>query len=113
MTRDVFNKGFFMLLNGFSYAQKMPPTGQDVYWERLCYLSEGAFKYAVVKCLDNSKYFPTIAELKEIALTAPAPRPKLLDEPRPSPEQVERNHEALRSMISKLTRRKTMESGEQ
>ena len=103
MTRDTFNKGFFMLINGFQYAQKMPLTGQDVYWERLCTLPEHAFKYAVIKALDNSKYFPTIAELKEVALTAPKPRMKMLDEPRPNAEQIARNREELSSMIRQLS----------
>ena len=105
MTSDSFNKGFFMLLNGFQYAQKMPLTGQDIYWERLCTLPEHAFKYAVIKALDHSKYFPTIAELKEVALTAPKPRLKFLDEPRPSPEQVEKNQRHLRDIIANLNKR--------
>lgn len=68
MTREFFNKQFSAMLAVYTYAQKMPEEGQDVYWEMLKGIPEPKFAAGVRKCLSACKFFPTIAELGEASL---------------------------------------------
>lgn len=68
MTRDFFNKQFLALWGAFLQSQKTVQETQDIYWEMLKDLPEHAFAAAVKKCLAESKFFPTIAELGDASL---------------------------------------------
>jgi hypothetical protein len=68
MNREFFNTQFTALLSVFTYAQKMPDQGQDVYWEMLKDIPQEKFAEGVQACLAICKFFPTIAELGEASL---------------------------------------------
>jgi len=68
MTKEFFNKQFAALWAAFLPAQKIINESQDVYWQQLRDIPTEKFAIAVRQCLDQCKYFPTIAELGEAAL---------------------------------------------
>lgn len=69
MKRETFNQGFAALLNAYTYAQdKFTVESEEVYWEMLKDLPDEAFNRGVRGCMANSKFFPSIAELGEMAL---------------------------------------------
>lgn len=103
MTRQFFNQQFAALVAAYTYAQKAPEVGQDVYWEMLHGIAEREFVHAVKSCLLTCKFFPTIAELAEAAKSVPPARLKLLDEPRPSLAEIERGQELLRRTVDELS----------
>ena len=68
MNRAFFNAQFSALMSVYTYAQKMPDAGQEVYWEMLQDIPEKNFHAGVKKCLATCKFFPTISELGEASL---------------------------------------------
>ena len=65
MKREFFNQQFAALVSAYTISAKLSDESQDVYWSMLCEIPEDRFAEAVRKCLGNSKFFPTIAELGE------------------------------------------------
>lgn len=76
-----------------------------VYHERLCRFDVAVIMRAVDAAIDNITRFPTVHELIEIIERLPASDRKLLDEPRPSPEQIAKAQETLQEFIRQAEHR--------
>jgi hypothetical protein len=67
--RETFNVQWVALVNAFTYAaERVTPESQDVYWEMLKNIPDEKFIAGVRKCLGESKFFPTIAELGDASM---------------------------------------------
>jgi hypothetical protein len=77
-----------------------------IYHERLCRYDVKTITAAVNRAIDECQFFPAIAELLRIVERLPPSSLKRLDEPRPTPEQVEKNRKAINEMIERLANEK-------
>ena len=106
MKREFFNQQFAALVSAYTISAKLSDESQDVYWSMLCEIPEDRFAEAVRKCLGNSKFFPTIAELGEAAY------PAFLE---PAPYNAFVYHEPRKigwqEQVRRLVERKAIESG--
>jgi len=71
------------------------------YWERLRRYTPEQLAAAIDVCVDTHDFFPSVSQIKKAIEGLPAPRQKLLDEPRPTPKQVAEAQEMLKDMIDK------------
>jgi len=77
------------------------------YYDRLRRFTQRQLLRAADMMADESEHFPTPAEIIKVIkhdMTAQQ-RPNLLDEPRPSPEQIAKNRAMLRELIASLEKK--------
>jgi len=70
-----------------------------LYHERLCKFDVERISAAMDICIDQYDHFPSVPQLKSAIASLPAPRLGLLEEPRPSPEQVAEAKRQLSELI--------------
>jgi len=64
MTKEEFNEGFGILFAAHIYSQgKVHPATQEAYWLVLRDAPVDKFHKAVVECLVDCKFFPSINEI--------------------------------------------------
>lgn len=78
-----------------------------IYFERLGKYSLADLKAASKIGLDENDYFPSIHQWHQYVKSLPPPRMKLLDEPRPTPEQIAKQP-SLEKMVKDLAKRKAI-----
>ena len=103
MTERAFKIGWATLINAFAVSsQTVTPETQDIYWKLLSKLPESAFMNAVTTCLEECKFFPAIAELREAAyrkaFRTDALKQMQLDPPMPK----EQAKDVLKNLIASL-----------
>lgn len=101
MKQEIFKTGWATLLNAFPNNNNTPET-QKIYWQMLVTLYDEAFEDAIRICLNECKFFPTIAELREAgsrrSFDTGALDQMRLDPPMPKGQA----QKTLRDMIARL-----------
>lgn len=64
MNKSDFSKGIKMLEE--YYSVKLTDANINIYWSRLKDYDDKTFKGVIIRCIDTLKFFPKIADIKEI-----------------------------------------------
>lgn len=100
MTERFFRERWLGLLAAYPNAGNVTNETQRMFWEMLKDLSEDKFDHAVRQCINQCKYFPTVAEIRQhLPVKKVEPFKQL-----PPPEEVdlEKGRAFLDEIIGKL-----------
>lgn len=64
MNKNTFLKSMSIL--ELAFKEKMSKGAINIYWSRMKDYSDKEFKEAIIRCVDELKYFPRVANLKDI-----------------------------------------------
>src|ERR1051325_3141319 len=102
-SKEEFSLFWAKLTAGYPRMNTSPGT-LIRYYERLRRFTQRQLLRAADMIADEHEYFPTPAEIIKVIKrdSQAVPPQKLLDEPRPSPEQIEKNRKMLWDIINGL-----------